>query len=260
MDQPLLKLSHVTVCYNGLPAVRDISFDLMPGEVLGLVGESGSGKSTVIRSVTGLLGEAGRVTRGDICFKGKNVIDMSDKARRHLLGPEIGMVFQDCEAALCPIRKVGAQIHESLSAHKKITRKASDRLAAEMMTKIGLRDPERILSGYPFEMSGGMNQRIGIVMAMLMQPALLLADEPTSALDVTVQAQVVQLLRQMRENDHTAMILVTHNMGLVEALCDRVLVMKDGEMVETGPVKSLLAHPASPYTRQLMDAVLRLAR
>lgn len=258
--EPLLRIEHVTISYNGTPVVHDVSFDLHEGEILGIVGESGSGKSTIIKAVMGLLGSAGMVTRGDIYYKGQNVVDMPKEKLRRLLGPEIGMVFQDCKAALCPIRTVGDQILESMSEHGKISREESNRRAADIMKKIGLKDTERVLNSYPFELSGGMNQRVGICTAMMQYPSLLLADEPTSALDVTVQKQVVGELRLMRDEYQTAMIVVTHNIGVVGVLADKVLVLKDGRMMDYGTTDYVLHHSENEYTKKLMGSVLHLRR
>lgn len=258
--EPLLRVEHVTICYNGKAVVQDVSFDLHQGEILGVVGESGSGKSTIIKAIMGLLGGGGLVTRGDIYYKGQNVVDMPQKEQRRLLGPEIGMVFQDCKAALCPIRTVGAQIYESLSEHEKLTKAEAYERAGVLMRKIGLEDVRRVLDSYPFELSGGMNQRVGICTAMLMKPSLLLADEPTSALDVTVQKQVVEEMKLMRRDYGTAMILVTHNIGVVGAMADRIMVLKDGRQVEYGTAEKILYHPENEYTIKLMDSVLRLRK
>lgn len=258
--EPLLQVEHVTICYNGNPVVQDVSFTLEKGEILGVVGESGSGKSTIIKAIMGLLGECGMVTRGDIYYQGRNVVDMPQKEKRKLLGPEIGMVFQDCKAALCPIRTVGAQIYESLSEHEKITKEETYERAGILMKKIGLDDYQRVLNSYPFELSGGMNQRVGICAAMLMKPSLLLADEPTSALDVTVQKQVVEEMKLMRREYGTAMILVTHNIGVVGVMADQVLVLQQGRMMDYGPADQVLNHSKNAYTRKLMDSVLHLRR
>ena len=257
---PLLRVEHVTICYNGIPVIHDVSFDLQEGEILGIVGESGSGKSTIIKAVMGLLGSAGMVTRGDIYYKGQNVVDMPQEKLRRLLGPEIGMVFQDCKAALCPIRTVGDQIFESMSEHGRISREESNRRAADIMEKIGLTDTKRVLESYPFELSGGMNQRVGICMAMMLYPSLLLADEPTSALDVTVQKQVVEELKLMRDEYKTAMIVVTHNIGVVGVLADQVLVLQNGRVMDYGSTDYVLHHSENAYTKKLIDSVLHLSR
>ena len=256
----LLRVEHVTISYNGIPTVEDVSFELQQGEILGIVGESGSGKSTIIKAIMGLRGEEGLVTRGDIWYKGENLTDMSEKKLRKLLGTEIGMVFQDCKAALCPVRTIGAQIHEAVSEHEKISKKEVRKRAGEIMKKIGMGDSDRVLDSYPFELSGGMNQRAGIAISMLMNPPILLADEPTSALDVSVQRQVVREMLKLRELFGTAIIIVTHDIGVVRAMADTVLVLKNGKMVEYGEAKKVLNHPQDPYTKKLLAAVPRLKR
>lgn len=256
----LLRVEHVTISYNGKPVVQDVSFELRQGEILGIVGESGSGKSTIIKAIMGLLGEEGLVTRGDIWYRGENLTDMNTKKLRKFLGTEIGMVFQDCKRALCPVRKIGAQIYEAVSEHEKISRRAVRERAGEIMRKIGLDDSDRVLDSYPFELSGGMNQRVGICTAMIMRPKLLLADEPTSALDVTVQKQVVEELLLMRREYDTAMILVTHNIGVVRLMADRILVLQNGQMRDYGETEAVLDHSEDPYTKTLMSSVLHLKR
>ena len=258
--ESLLKLEHVTICYNGEPVVHDVDLELNKGEILGVVGESGSGKSTIIKAIMGLLGNEGMVTEGDIWYKGKNIVDMPEKELRRLLGPEIAMVFQDSGEALCPIRTVGDQIYESMREHERISRKECAERAVRMMAKIGLKDGERVLQSYPFELSGGMNQRVGICISMLQNPSLLLADEPTSALDVTIQKQVVEEMLLMREEYGTAMIVVTHNIGVVEKMADQVLVLKNGEVKEYGKTAQILTAPKDSYTKELMSSVLRLKR
>ena len=257
--ESLLKLEHVTICYNGEPVVHDVDLELNKGEILGVVGESGSGKSTIIKAIMGLLGNEGMVTEGDIWYKGKNVVDMPEKELRRLLGPEIAMVFQDSGAALCPIRTVGDQIYESMREHERISRKECAERAVRMMAKIGLKDGERVLQSYPFELSGGMNQRVGICISMLQNPSLLLADEPTSALDVIIQKQVVEEMLLMRKEYGTA-IVVTHNIGVVEKMADKVLVLKNGKVREYGKTAQVLTDPEDPYTKELMSSVPRLKR
>lgn len=254
----LLRMEHVTICYGGEPVVQDVSLELKQGEILGIVGESGSGKSTLIKAVMGLLGTEGTVTEGDIWYKGENLTDMPQKKLRRFLGPEIGMVFQDCKSALCPVRKVGVQICEAVRAHEKFSRKEIKLRAFRIMEKIGLTATERIWNSYPFELSGGMNQRVGICIAMILKPNLLLADEATSALDVTVQKQVVEELLMMREDFDTSMIVVTHNIGVVRAMADKILVLKDGKIRDYGTTDKVLNHSRDIYTRKLMDSVMTL--
>ena len=260
MMNSLLRVEHVTISYNGKPVVQDVSFELRQGEILGIVGESGSGKSTIIKAIMGLLGEEGLVTRGDIWYRGENLTDMSAKKLRKYLGTEIGMVFQDCKGALCPVRKIGTQIYEAVSEHEKTSRRAVRERAGEIMRKIGLDDSDRVLDSYPFELSGGMNQRVGICTAMIMRPKLLLADEPTSALDVTVQKQVVEELLLMRREYDTAMILGSHNIGVVMLMADRILVLQNGQMRDYGETEAVLDHSEDPYTKTLMSSVLHLKR
>ena len=230
----LLRVEHVTISYNGKPTVEDVSYELKQGEILGIVGESGSGKSTIIKAIMGILGEEGLVTRGDIWYKGENLKDMSEKKLRKFLGTEIGMVFQDCKTALCPVRTIGAQIHEAVSEHEKVSKKEIRERAGEIMKKIGLDDSDRVLDSYPFELSGGMNQR------------------------VTVKKHLVEELLLMRKTYNTAMILVTHNIGVVRLMADRILVLQNGQAREYGETETVLDHPKDPYTKKLMSSVLHL--
>ena len=253
--ESLLKLEHVTICYNGEPVVHDVDLELNKGEILGVVGESGSGKSTIIKAIMGLLGNEGMVTEGDIWYKGKNIVDMPEKELRRLLGPEIAMVFQDSGSALCPIRTVGAQIYESMREHERISRKECAERTVRMMAKIGLKDGERVLQSYPFELSGGMNQRVGICISMLQNPSLLLADEPTSALDVTTQAQIVRQMMELRDDFHTSIIIVTHNIGVAAYMADQLIVMQHGKVVDQGTRDEVMNHPTSDYTKKLLAAV-----
>ena len=256
----ILRYDHVDISYNGKLAVGDVSFTLNEGEILGIVGESGSGKSTLIKATMGLLGPNGLVTRGDIWYKGNNLPDLKEKELRKLCGPEIGMIFQNAGASFCPIRTVGAQLFESMTEHEGVTRDVFRARAVELMGKIGFEDPARILDSYPFELSGGMQQRVGIAAAMLLNPSILLADEPTSALDVSVQKQVVEEMLLVRETFGSSIIIVTHNIGVIGAMADRVLVMKNGQTVEYGETLQLLNDPQEEYTRTLMSAVPRLRR
>jgi peptide/nickel transport system ATP-binding protein len=260
MDNTLLNYDSVEVSFNGNPVVHDVSFSLHSGEILGLVGESGSGKSTLIKAAMGLLGSNGMVTRGDIIFKGRNLVDMPERELRHIRGSGIGMIFQDAGASLCPIRTIGSQIFESMEAHGKITEAEARERSFDLFRKLNFKEPERIWDSYPFEMSGGMNQRAGIAVSMLMNPPVLLADEPTSALDVAVQRQVVQEMLHVREIFGTAIIIVTHDIGVVSAMADTVLVLQNGKKMEYGPAKSVLENPQNEYTKELLSAVPKLRR
>lgn len=258
--EALLSYQSVEVSFNGLAVTHDVSFLLHGGEILGIVGESGSGKSTLLKAAMGLLGSSGMVTRGDILFGGKNLPDLTERELRSVCGAKIGMIFQDCAASLCPIRTIGAQIYESMSAHMEITKEHAKDKALALFEKLQLKNGQRIWDSYPFELSGGMNQRAGIAMAMLMEPKVLLADEPTSALDMAVQKQVVEEMLRLRELFGTAIILVTHDIGVVAAMADTVLVLKEGQVMEYGKAAKVLQTPQNDYTRQLLAAVPRLRR
>ena len=257
---PLLEVRELTVACQGKTVVRDICFSLKKGEILGIVGESGSGKSTILKAVMGILGEEYTITKGEILYKGNNLLELSRREKRKISGPEIGMIFQDTKASLCPVRRVESQIYEALAEHETVTKKEARNRAELLLKKLGFAEGERVLKSYPFELSGGMSQRVGICMAMLLSPALLLADEPTSALDVTVQKQVVEKLLELRKEEGTAMVVVTHNIGVVRAMADQVLVLKEGCMVEYGRLEEVLEHPKEAYTRQLLSSALTLRR
>ena len=256
----ILRYEHVDITYNGVKAIKDVSFTVDEGEILGIVGESGSGKSTLIKAAMGLLGDAGLVTRGDIWYKGKNLPDLSARELRRLNGPELGMIFQYAGSSFCPIRTVGSQLYESVTEHEAISKEEFRVRTAELLEKIGFDNPQRVLDSYPFELSGGMQQRVGIAAAMLLHPGVLMADEPTSALDVSVQKQVVEDMLLVRRTFGTAIVLVTHNIGVIGAMADKVLVMRNGELVEYGETQQVLEDPKEDYTKLLMSAVPRLRR
>ncbi|MBR3225345.1 MAG: ABC transporter ATP-binding protein [Atopobiaceae bacterium] len=258
MTRPLLDFDHVEVSFDGTSVVHDVSFPVLEGEVVCIVGESGSGKSTLVRAAMGQLGKRGCVTRGDIWYEGESLPDLPARRMRQLCGSDFALVFQDCLASLTPIRRVADQIFEGMSAHRKVSREECDRLASEMFERLGLDDSKRVLASYPFELSGGMGQRVGIAIALLGEPRVLFADEPTSALDVIAQAQVVELLARVNREWGTTIVLVTHNMAVVEAVADHVLVLRDGIVEEFGTVQQVLQAPAAAYTRELISATPRL--
>ena len=263
--QPLIQMQGIRKSYyigqpNELEILHGIDLTVYPGEFVAIVGESGSGKSTLIKAAMGLLGSSGMVTRGDIWFEGKSLPDVPPKELRRICGEKIGMIFQDCGASLSPTRTIGEQIIESMAAHRKVDVAEAKRAALELFEKLHFQDGERIWDSYPFELSGGMNQRAGIAIAMLMNPAVLLADEPTSALDMAVQRQVVEEMLHIRETFGTAIIIVTHDIGVVSAMADSIVVLSNGRVMEYAAAKDVLENPQNDYTIKLLSAVPRLRR
>jgi peptide/nickel transport system ATP-binding protein len=238
-------------------AVRDVSLHVNRGEVLAIVGESGSGKSVTARSILGLLPETA-TAEGAVLLDGIDVVAIGRERLREVRGTKAAMIFQEPSTALNPVFTVGWQLAEGLRAHRRISRKAARAKAVEMLGRVGIPDPETRVDHYPHQFSGGQKQRIVIAMALALEPTVILADEPTTALDVTVQAEILDLLRRLRDEFGTAIVLITHNMGVVADLADRVAVMLNGEVVETAPVAELFAHPQHEYTRRLLAAVPRL--
>lgn len=257
--RPLLEFAHVTVAYGTRVALRDACLSVMPGESLVVVGESGSGKSTVVGAAMGLLGPGGVVAGGDVWFGDVNVTDAAPRVARGLRGPGMGLVAQDCMASLDPARTVGAQAHDALSAHGRVTRAESDRRARALLARLGLADPDRILACRPHELSGGMGQRVGLCLALLPRPRLLLADEPTSALDAIARAQVLRELARVRDEAGTALVVVTHDMAVAASLADTLLVLDAGRVAEYGTARRVLSHPADDRTRALLEAARALA-
>lgn len=260
MSDALLKFDSTDIAFDGRRVVKGASLALKRGEILAVVGESGSGKSTLLKAAMGLLDTQWKVTAGDILFEGDSLLTKSEAAMRRLRGPKLAMIAQDAGASLCPIRTLGDQIIESVESHEKKRRDEIKKEALTLFERFGFKDPENIWKSYPFELSGGMNQRIAIVTAMLLKPAVLLADEPTSALDVTVARQVVREIEMMRDTLGTGIILVTHDIGIAAAVADSVAVLKDGVVVETGAAKSVLTYPQDPYTKLLVSCVPRLRK
>lgn len=258
--EALLQYNHVDISYLGQPVIRDVSFSLHSGEILGIVGESGSGKSTLIKAAMGLLGSEGSITGGEICYRGRLLNRLPPREMRTLCGSELGYIFQNAGSSFCPIRTVGAQLYETIKEHEKISRKDFEVQALELLSKLEFDNGKRILESYPFELSGGMQQRVGIAAAMLLNPSVLFADEPTSALDVTIQKQVVEEMLMVRETFGTAIVLVTHNLGVIGAMTDRVLVLENGRCVECGRTRQVLSQPRADYTKALLAAVPRLRR
>lgn len=253
----MLNVQDITVTYskNPKPTIEGFHLQMKPGEICSIVGESGSGKTTVIRSILGLLPGGGKVTKGDILFEGESLLKYSKKQWREIRGTQISMIFQDSGAMINPVRKIGSQYVEYIRAHKDISKKDAADMAVEMLEKMRLPNGKRIMDSYSFELSGGMCQRVGIAMAMTFEPKLLLADEPTSALDVTTQAQIVRQMMELRDTFGTGIIVVTHNIGVAAYMADKMIVMKHGEVVDSGVREDILHNPKSEYTKNLLAAV-----
>lgn len=255
----IISYDNVNVDYNDALIVKNVSFSVEKGEILGIAGESGSGKSTLIKAAIGLLGKSGCI-EGNIWYDGKNLPELNAKELRKICGSEIGMIFQNAGSSFCPIRTVGEQLFEGMTEHIEIKKAEFEKEASELFLKFGFQDPKRILKSYPFELSGGMQQRVGVAAAMLLKPKILLADEPTSALDVSIQKQVVEQMKMIREQYGTTILIVTHNIGVIRAMADSMLVLKDGKMEEYGKTQEVLSHPQSDYTKRLLAAIPVLRR
>jgi peptide/nickel transport system ATP-binding protein len=236
-------------------AVTGVDFLVNKGEVLGLVGESGCGKSVTSLSIMGLVGEPGRVEGGEVLFDGRDLLKTSGEEMRRIRGDRIAMIFQQPQSSLNPVMRVGAQISEALEVHRDMRKDDARKGGLELMDMVGIPDAKRRYEAYPHEMSGGMAQRVMIAIALSCEPELLIADEPTTALDVTIQAQILDLMRVLQRETGTAIILITHDLGVVAEMCDRAAVMYAGEIVEQTDVRTLFADPKHPYTRGLIGAV-----
>ena len=236
-------------------AVEDVSFEMDEGEILAIVGESGSGKSVTSLSVMGLLAEPGHVAGGSMEFMGRDLVRMSEKEYRELRGNEIAMIFQEPMTSLNPVYRIGNQIVEAIRTHEKIDKKAAMERAVDLLRKVGIPSPEKRVYDYPHQMSGGMRQRVMIAMALACNPKLLIADEPTTALDVTIQAQILDLLRRLRDEEGMSVVLITHDLGVVASLCNRIAVMYGGLAMEYGTTDQIFYSPRHPYTRALLGAI-----
>ncbi len=239
-------------------AVEDVSFDVDAGEILAIVGESGSGKSVTSLSVMGLLAEPGHVAGGSMEFEGKDLTKLSEKQYRELRGNDMAMIFQEPMTSLNPVYRVGKQITEAIRTHEKVSKAEAETRAVDLLRKVGIPSPEARINDYPHQMSGGMRQRVMIAMALACNPKLLIADEPTTALDVTIQAQILDLLRRLRDDTGMAVLLITHDLGVVSETADRVVVMYCGQVVEEADVRELFDHPMHPYTLGLLKSIPRL--
>ena len=239
-------------------AVEDVSFAVDQGEILAIVGESGSGKSVTSLSIMGLLAEPGHVAGGSLEFEGKDLATLSEKQYRELRGNDMAMIFQEPMTSLNPVYRVGNQIVEAIRTHEKVSKAEAKDRAVDLLRKVGIPSPEARINDYPHQMSGGMRQRVMIAMALACNPKLLIADEPTTALDVTIQAQILDLLRRLRDDTGMAVLLITHDLGVVSETADRVVVMYCGQVVEEAEVRTLFDHPMHPYTLGLLKSIPRL--
>ncbi|GAB4431558.1 MAG: ABC transporter ATP-binding protein [Chloroflexi bacterium OHK40] len=262
LNQPVVQVRNLAIAYatreGAVMAVRDVSFEIYRGETLGIVGESGCGKSTVAYGLVNYLGRNGSIARGEIIFQGQSLVGRSREELRRLRGDQIAMVYQDPMTSLNPAMRIGDQLAEVLTVHRGMPKAEALARAAEMLRRVHMPDPERMLERYPHQISGGQQQRVVIAMALLTNPALLIMDEPTTALDVTVKAAVLDLIADLRRDFDTAILIISHNLGVIARVCDRVAVMYAGEVVELAPVGELFANPRHPYTQGLMRCVPRL--
>ena len=240
--------------------VYDFDLELKAGEIVGLVGESGSGKSMSALAIAGLLSRRDMHKRGQILFDGLDLLTCERSKLRKIQGNEISMIFQEPMTSLNPVKRIGWQIEESLRIHTELNKEERYQKALEMMKDVELPDPERLYRQYPHELSGGMRQRVMIAAAMICNPRILIADEPTTALDVTIQAQIVELLKRMNREKQTSILFISHDLSLVKQLCERVLVMKGGYIVETGLTQEVFAHPKEEYTQRLIAAIPKVKR
>ncbi|AET89125.1 ABC transporter [Burkholderia sp. YI23] len=264
MNGALLSVEGLRVAYgqgrDALDVLHGLDLTVRAGEAVGLVGESGSGKSVASLAVLGLLGAGGRVTGGRILFEGEDLARVGEAHLRELRGKRLSMIFQDPGTALNPAFTVGTQIADVIRAHRPARGRALTAEIEDILARVGFKDPRRAARAYPHELSGGMKQRALIAAAIVCEPALLIADEPTTALDVTVQAQIVALLRSLVRELNMGLVFITHNLDLMAELCSRAVVLRNGEVVEHGEVSQLFRQPAHAYTRQLIDSIPRLPR
>ncbi|WP_343657572.1 ABC transporter ATP-binding protein [Paraburkholderia caribensis] len=251
----LLTIRNLAVNFSGLPAVDRINLNVAPGEVVGVVGESGSGKSVTMMALMGLIDAPGKVTADEVTFDGKDLLNATPAQRRKIIGKDVAMVFQDALTSLNPSYTVGYQIKEVLQLHEGLRGDALHKRALELLDQVGIPDAKNRINTFPHQMSGGMNQRVMIAMAVACNPKLLIADEPTTALDVTIQAQIMQLLVQLQKDRGMALVLISHDLAVVSEVAQRVAVMYAGEVIETNRVPDIFKAPHHPYTEALLAAI-----
>jgi peptide/nickel transport system ATP-binding protein len=258
--EPLLSVSNLTAASRAAPILRDVSLAIGRGEVHGLVGESGAGKSTIVKAILGIVPRGIRVTRGAIALEGRDLLACDRHTRRRVLGAEVALIPQDPVTALNPGRRIAAQLTDGLQLWRGLSFKAAEERALTLLEDVQMREPKRVMRAYPHELSGGMRQRVLIAAAFALDPKLVIADEPTTALDVTVQKQILRLIRSMQERHGTGVMFVTHNLGVVAQICDRATLLYMGKVVEQGMTRTLLEAPRHPYTQALIAACPRYDR
>src|SRR5688500_1074141 len=256
--EALLEVKNLRTSFGSVHAVDNVSFNVRRGEAVALVGESGCGKSVTAMSIMRLVAPPGKITNGEILFKGRNLAAMSEKDMRSVRGNDIAMVFQEPMTSLNPVFKIGDQVAEAIRIHRKVGRKEAWKQAGDMLELVAIPDPIKRLHDYPHQLSGGMRQRVMIALALSCDPELLIADEPTTALDVTIQAQIMELLEKLQEQLGLAILLITHDLGVVAEFCERIIVMYTGRIVEESTVDDLFREPKHPYTRGLLRSVPNL--
>ena len=263
-QENLLEVKHLRTEFfsskkSSVTAVDDVSFDIKKGEIVGLVGESGCGKSVTSLSIMQLLKDTpGKVTNGEVIFQGRNLLDASKKEMLDIRGDKMSMIFQEPMSSLNPSMRIDKQMIEGIRLHTPLTKAEARKKAADILSQVGIPDPQRVLKNYPHQLSGGMSQRVMIAMAMSCEPDLLIADEPTTALDVTIQAQILELMKRIQQDKGMSILLITHDLGVVAEMCSRVIVMYAGKIVEEAPVEILFANPTHPYTQGLIASVPKL--
>lgn len=259
-EEALLETEDLTIAYGNEPVLKGINMKVYPNEIVGIVGESGSGKSTLARAIMNLLPRGAIKFSGEIYFEGRKLSQLKKKEWQRLRGNEIAMIFQNPSGYLNPIRRVGSQFIESIRAHQRITAADAEEIAKKTLIKMNLKDPHRVMKSYPFQLSGGMNQRVAIAMATAMAPQLVIADEPTSALDVITQRIIIDEMKNLRDKENTSILMITHHIACAASFADRIIVMKSGRIVEEGTAEIVTKNPLNSYTRSLLESIPRMRK
>ena len=256
--KPLLEIKNLDVVYTKNKIIENLNFNINENEIISIVGESGSGKSTLIRAILNIISNGGFISKGEILFLGENISLLNEKKIQKIRGKEIGIIFQDAGATMNPIKTVEKQFLEYILTHNKISKKEAIEIIKENLLKVNLNDVERVMKSYPFELSGGMKQRVAIAMILSQKPKLILADEPTSALDVTVQAQIIEELKRINKEYGVSILLVTHNIGVAAYISNRIAVMKNGKIIEFDSKENIIKDTKQNYTKKLLSSLIKL--